>query len=163
MPVKISPPWISYARKLNALFGRDPNVIVIYDDEGPEVKLYVGGADKAEAIGRILPQEVSFGGVTLKVTVVPDNDEYVTMEETFRRAFAGNPVVDSVSTAGMDSAVTGRCFVSFVPEVAQFFNDDITSPEGVTTTTLEDIASEVLQVDGVSFCTTWAEPHEYWP
>ena len=70
----LSPPWLNYVNEIKALFGRDPEISILYDDNANEVKLYVEGGDKANALAIILPPEKHFGNVTLKITVVPAND-----------------------------------------------------------------------------------------
>ena len=69
----VASPWITYARRVHKLFELDPEVKVSYDNEGPELKLYVESQEKAEALEEVMPNEVEFGNVTMAVTVVPAN------------------------------------------------------------------------------------------
>ena len=57
MPNKVglSTPWVTYARKVNALFEEDPEVLVDYENDGPTLILYVENAAKADALEQLLP------------------------------------------------------------------------------------------------------------
>ena len=48
-------PWINFYHEVNALFRYDRDVTVIFDEEETEVKLYVNGGEKAEALSELLP------------------------------------------------------------------------------------------------------------
>ena len=150
---RISPPWITYVKKVDALFEGDPDVIVSYDDDARMLTLLVEGQDKASAIERLLPHEVEFGNEKLSTEVVPSNS--TTMEATVRKAFAGNTAVSSIETAGAGvPLMEGRTYVLFKPEVVQFFDDDMLDYDGIHSTLYQDIAREVLEYDAsVSFST----------
>ena len=161
--VKLSPPWIGYARRLRMLFGKDPAVTVLYDDDATEVKVLVNGPAKADAIEKLLPHEVEFGKVSLKVTVIPAN-EAETTEVLLRRAFDGNPIVSGITSGGDMDPMGARPYVSFLPVVAQFFDDDLSDPNGYTSMLYEDVAREVFR-DNVpaSFSTARRDGGEVWP
>ena len=68
---KLSSPWVTLYREIEAMFGEDPDIKVEYvagDGNDPIIKLYVEGQDKADAIAKILPETYEFGGVTVSVT-----------------------------------------------------------------------------------------------
>ena len=69
--LKILPPWTIVIRKLEALFDGDPQIAFNTDfsGEGPSVVLSCNNGDKVAALFQILPEEVSFGNVKLKVMV----------------------------------------------------------------------------------------------
>ena len=73
--LNMSPPWVLYYKKLNALFDGDDDILIIYDEDEMEVKLYCTDEDKSEALSFLLPNTVSFGNVELKVTVIPSNEK----------------------------------------------------------------------------------------
>lgn len=150
---QISPPWVTYARKMQALFEQDRDVTVKYDNESRTLDLLVEGNDKASAISSILPNEVEFGNVKLTIAVKPSNDD--SPEAIVRKAFAGNDAVASIETIETDVPLFGdRTYVLFKPEVVQFFDDDMTDINGICTTIYQDIAREVFETGpGVSFCT----------
>lgn len=59
MKFKLSAPWVTLHRQIEALFGEDPDIKVEYvagDGEDPIIKLYVEGQDKADAIEQLLPR-----------------------------------------------------------------------------------------------------------
>lgn len=160
--LKLSAPWLTHARKLWSLFRNDPDVRVEYDDEATLVRLYVENGAKADALARLLPTAKQFGNVTLGIEVVPANDD-VTKIELFRRAFEGNPAVAEVaSQPGPFGIPDDR--VSFKAEIVQFFNDDISSAQGLYTGTYEQIAKDVFEsYEGVYFSTVAKDVVTVWP
>lgn len=163
--LKLSPPWDTYYQELNAMFKNDTSVNVVMDDDACEVKLYVDSGDKAEALRQLLPETKEFGGVTLKVTVVPANaplqtryvynkdfDEY--MERMFLKAFEDNSALDDVVTV---CGVFGfsACYVIFKKEVVQYYNDNMSDINGLCSTLYENIARDIFKPDlGAFYCTS---------
>ncbi len=148
-----SAPWITHFKRLDALFGGDPDVTVDYGDGtdgSPLVTIRVKGNDKAEAIDRIVRSDVEFGNVTVRVSVVPSNDDDISLSESVRRAFQGNEAFVDVVTMrtpqGFETA-----YAVFEPEVVQYFDDDTSSLFGIATETYEQIAKEVLDLGTEAF------------
>lgn len=155
--LKLSSPWVIYAHKVAALFGDDPEIEVEFDNDGPELTLYVANATKAGAIAKILPQEVEFGNVKMAVKVVPANEEQ-SNAALFLRAFSGNPNVVDVVTVP-DVLTNDPTYVVFEPDVVQFYSDNGADINGLTTTLYQDIAKDVFG-DGfpnIFFCTDVAD------
>lgn len=151
---KIVAPWVNYYRELEALFKYDPAIKVKYDEENLEVKLYVEGTDKAEALSKLLPAEKVFGNVTLKVTIIPANVFEGGKVSLFTAAFDGNSAVDEIVTIEMPFSTSDVHFIVFKNEVVQYFNDDIGDLNGLRSTLFEDIANELFdEHDGIYFCT----------
>lgn len=152
----LSPPWITYVRQLNALFGQDPDIRIDDNADNFEVKLFVKGQKKADAIAKLLPAQKSFGNIFLRITVVPDNSAPTFNPDLFKDAFNGNPAFDSIVEMPMPFSQTSTAFVLFKPEVVQFFNDDISDPYGNATTLYQNLAEEVFgnNHDGIFFSTT---------
>ena len=151
--LKLSSPWIEYYRKINALFGEDPNVLVQYDEEENEIILRVTGQEKADAIAEILPAEKSFGNVVVKITVVPAN-KAETKLEVFKKAFEGNPVFSYALS--VDTGMTSNTFNYFVfkHRICSFFNDNLGDINGNYNALYEDVAKNVFEdADGILFCT----------
>jgi len=167
--LKLSPPWDTYYQELNVMFKDDPTVHVVMDDDECEVKLYVDSGDKAEALRQLLPETKEFGGVTLKVTVVPanaqdgkhlnfnkDNPEF--MDLVFRTAFARNPVLSDVVTVYGVFGFTA-CYVIFTKEVVQYYNDNMSDINGLCSTLYEYIARDIFRPDlGAFYCTSANNP-----
>lgn len=150
--LKLSSPWIVYVRKLTAMFSQDPEVDVMYDDDKLLVKVRVENDIKADALAQILPPEVEFGNVRLKVEVVPANSP-VTKAQLFRRAFEGNPAVADVLE--VNTMFTGdTTFVLFKPVVVQFFNDDLGDYNGICSTLYQEIAKDIFGENGEVFYNT---------
>ena len=169
--LKLSPTWDTYYQELNAMFKNDPSVHVVMDDDEYSVKLYVESADKAAALQELLLDEVQFGNVTLKVTVVPANaqNEYrftrnknhpKYTELMFRAAFDRNPALSDVVTV---QGVFGfsACYIIFKKEVVQYFNDNMGDINGLCSTLYENIASNIFKHDlGAFYCTSANNPDD---
>ena len=148
----LSPPWITYANEIIALFGADPEIKVKYEEEEYLLKLFVDNAIKADALSRIIPQEKGFGNVVLKIEVIP-SDNIDDAKNIYKHAFSGNPNVAFVRTVE-DNVKNEYTYVVFNRIIAQFFNDDISDYYGNKSMLLQDIAREVLeQKNGVYYCT----------
>lgn len=158
--LKLSTPWVTQYRKLEAMFGEDPDIILEYvagDGEDPSVKMLVNGQDKADAIAQILPESYDFGNVKMNVTIIPANKKE-SNEALFRAAFEGNPAFSYAVTAEgiFTNPVT---YVVFRNKVVQFWNDDLGDVNGNETTLYEEIAPVVFDpaIEGVCFCTDTSE------
>lgn len=159
--LKVSPPWITYIHKVEALFDGDPQIAcnVEYSTPNPSITLACNNGDKIAALLQILPTEVPFGGVTLKVNVdgVPSNRAFVNKKELFETAFEKNPAFAYVVSPVDDGyAWFSMVYVVFKNCVVQFFNDNLNDCHGVLSTLYQDIAEEILTgeaVNGVFFNT----------
>lgn len=150
--LQLSSPWVIYAKKVQELFNKDPQIHFEYINDTPELKIYVDDVRKADAIGELLPYEKSFGNVSLRITIIPSNVEE-DRTSLIRDAFRDNPIVDHINRADVvgGGSVT---FVSFVKEVVQFFDDDMSDENGYCSTLYQELAKEVLGEKGeVYFCT----------
>ena len=150
---KLSAPWVTHYREIEALFKDDPAVRVEYDDADTNVRLYVQGEGKANALTRLLLPEKQFGNVTLKVQVIPANMLEATTVQLFDAAFEGNPALSRVETAGK-GLYGDLSYVVFRREVVQFFNDDFGDVNGQKSTLFQEIAKDVFRESpGTFFCT----------
>ena len=159
--LKVSPPWITFIHKVEALFDGDPQIAcnVNTSSANPSIILACNNGDKVAALQQILPDKIEFGGVTLTVGVdgVPSNRAFTSKRELFETAFAKNPafayaispVEDGYNWFAMTYVVFKNC-------VVQFFNDNLNDVHGIVSTLYQDIADEILTgpaVQGVYFCT----------
>ena len=159
--LKMSPPWITFINKVQALFDGDPQIAcnVDFGCDHPHIILACNNGDKITALLRILPTEVKFGNVVLKVGVdgTPSNRAFANKRELFEVAFAGNPAFAlAVSPTDDGYAWFDMTYVIFKNCVVQFFNDNLNDAHGLISTLYQDIATEVLtgeDVNGVYFCT----------
>lgn len=159
--VKISSPWVAIWREIDAMFGKDPEIKVTFDEDKPEVKLHVSNPEKADALSRILQNGKIFGNVVLNITVIPENKEQADIPRSvYSKAFAGNPVFRGVTT--VNGAFTNPVtYVVFAKEVVQYFNDNLADINGNENTLYEDIAADILApVRGVFYCTDATEANE---
>lgn len=154
--LQLSPPWIIYVNRITALFEKDPAIKIQYDDDVKELKLFIDGDRKYEAISALLPPEENFGGTYLKITIVPSNlkaeNDYLSL---IKDAFQDNPILDHISTVEMPFGDIN--YVSFKKEVVQFFNDSTADEHGICSTLYQDLAYIVFDdaaENRVYFCTT---------
>ena len=160
--LKISPPWVTYVNKLEALFDGDPLIafnVNYAGEDGPSVVLATNDGDKAAALVKILPEEVSFGNVVLSIGVdcpKMSNRAFSTKKELFETAFKGNPVFAYAVCPSEDGyqwmTVT---YVVFKNCVVQFFNDNLNDCHGIISTLYQEIAAEIFAdtVNGVYYNT----------
>ena len=158
--VSLSAPWNMYVRQVKAMFGRDPDISIVYDEDELTLKLYVKSPIKAEAIQRLLPYERSWGMTKLTISVIPANLDNIPTEILFKSAFAGNPVfvgAESVQPEGFSNPYT---FVTFANEVVQMWNDNLGDPNCLISDLIQNIAPEVFapaHLNGVMFSTAQGE------
>lgn len=158
--LKLSPPWVTYAHELEALFGEDPAIKVVFDDgDDKEITLFVEGSEKADALMQLLPVKKDFGGVSVRVTVRPANDDtYIPSKaDLIAKAFDGNPVLSNIIDTGPNVAFPATYFV-FANKVVQYYNDQMDNPYGIKSTLYENIARDVLDDSGVGVYYTTDVP-----
>ena len=150
--MRICPPWVQYANAVNALFYYDEDIKVDYNDNSKELKLFVENGVKADALTKLLPEKKEFGNVTLNIAVVPA-DEEESSASLFRNAFSSNPVVSDV-VVNSEMFSNPMTFVEFIPEVVQYWNDNLGDLHGNRTTVYEEVARDVFgELPGVLFCS----------
>ena len=152
--MKLSPPWVTYVNKIEALFKGDEDISIQFDEPNYDLKIFVADLEKAEALAKLLPIQKEFGNVVLKITVVPPDSAVKDYIEVFRAAFKNNPNVADIVSEETPFGYNLN-FVVFKKEVIQFFNDDTSDLHGVCSTLNEYIAREVFGAgyDTVYFCT----------
>lgn len=149
--LKLSPPWVTYVNKLQALFDGDPLIAfnVDYNNEnGPTVALACGNGDKTAALMKLLPTEKKFGNITLHIIIdgVPTNRAFPTVKELFEVAFDRNPAFAyAIAPASDGYNWVPMTYVVFKNCVVQFFNDNLNDCHGLVSTLYENIADEVFE------------------
>ena len=153
----VSAPWYIYYREVKALFHKDPDVTVQFEDSGEAktLKIFVEGYDKTEAIGLLLPKEKVFGNVVVNIQVIPSNNKIgYTIEDIFKRAFEGNKSFKGVATFKPEGTTNPFTFVTFENAVTQMWIDNLSDINGLKSTLLEEIAKDVIDTPlGVYYCT----------
>lgn len=151
--VKLSPPWSVFYNQIEAMFGKDPDIKIVYDEDNLIIKLYVNNEKKSTALCQLLPNTKVFGNVTLKIEVIPANENGVNLKSLFQNAFEGNPVFSYIEA--VEGVFTNPInYVVFKKEVVQYFNDDLGDVHGVCSTLYQEIAKDIFgDKDSVFFCT----------
>ena len=147
--LKILPPWTIAIRKFEALFDGDPQIACNSNFNGsePSIVFACNNGDKVAALQQILPEEVCFGNIKLKVTVdgVPSNRAFTSKVELFETAFKGNPCFAyAVCPAEEGYQWISATYVVFNNCVVQFAADNLNDCHGVISTLYETIADELL-------------------
>ena len=162
--LKISPPWITYVNKLQAIFDEDPQIAFNTDlgNGTYEVTLATNNPEKAAALRWLLPEKKEFGNITLNIDIDPSdkviNKAFGSAKELFETAFYKNPVLATVITPEGYNWVPFT-YVVFKNCVVQFFNDNLNDPHGIISTLYQDIAHEIFadmsfpQDGGICYCT----------
>ena len=150
--VNISSPWITYWNKVYALFGQDPDITVMYNEDVNQISFYVQGTDKAEALEKLLPKEKKFGNITVMQRVIPANKTWDT-PDLFRKIFEGNPLYADTIVVKPEGTSNPFGYVCFKKDVIQFWNDNLGDPHGNEFTLAQDIAREVFDSNGIYFTT----------
>lgn len=157
--LKISPPWVIYINKLQALFDGDPQIAFNINYSIPAVTLACNNGDKVAALLRLLPTGKEFGNVTLAISIdgTPSNRAFKTKSELFETAFKGNPAF-AYAFSPVDEGYSwiDVTYIVFKNCVVQFFADNLNDCHGIISTLYQDIADELLVGDGaggVFFCT----------
>lgn len=159
--LKLSPPWVTYVNKLQALFDPDPQIAfnIVGNSEDLEVVISTNNGDKATALVKLLPETQTFGKVTLKITVDGPftNRAFKTSKELFEVAFDKNPAFAYCVTPTEEGYwFFDFCYVVFKNCVVQFFNDNLNDCHGVISTLYQDLAAEIFKdanLPGVYYCT----------
>ena len=137
-------PWVTYYKKIEQLFWHDPDIETGYDEEANEVIIRVMKQEKADALMKLLPYEMDFGGVKLTIKVIPANSDDQDLASVFKAAFEDNPAFKDFVTTQTTIAGPALDYAVFEKKVVQFWNDNLGSPTGIASTLYEDIARDVL-------------------
>lgn len=160
--LRLSAPWFGYYEKVKALFGDDPDVQLVFDEDNMKLNIYVSSQLKADALSQIFPTEKEWGNTTLTIDVIPANtnaiitvkylvNEELPMHKLMYYAFCDNPHFIDVIHFDTIFDVT---YVVFKKEVIQYYNDNMSDPNGFVSTLAQEIAKEIFNVPaGVFFCT----------
>ena len=165
----IEAPWYAYQKKLKALFDRDPDIRVgdVYETDGSATDyafdIEVRNHEKYIALDRVLPKTKQYGLVTVGIVLYDEanTNGTDTALELYETIFKGNPIVKDIKDV-TDFTGTRHGFVRFVPEVIQFFHDDISDYDGRWSGLAQDIAREVFEDEtrGIHFCTAGVDEDE---
>ena len=160
--INISAPWVTYHKKVKALFEGDPDITVgeLFEPEDDSTNygfdLEIRSHKKFEALNQLLPKVKTFGNVTLGIFLYDEENLAASKDSIalFKAVFEGNPLVKAFHIE-TDHTGTPRAFVIFHPQVIQFFNDDTSDYNGNWSGLAQDIAREVFadEFSGVYFCT----------
>lgn len=152
--ISLTPPWYEYVEKLKALFDKDPDIKIDFDEDELEVLFFVDNPLKAAALEELLPEIKNFGSIELYITIKPSNKTY-SKADLFRILFTNNPVFSFFEKADDDAAMLPMNYCVFKNEVVQYPADNLGSYYGIESTLYETLAEEIFEGehDGIYFCT----------
>ena len=150
--VNLSPPWVTYANEVNAMFRDDFDVDVRTSDDNCTIKLYVKKADKAAALTKLLKSVATFGNIIVGIVVIPaNNDTTIDVDnmktvDLYKVAFKDNPALEEIveKSEGLPFAMN---YVVFRNQVVQFYNEDLSDPLGMCSTLYQTIADHIFNRD----------------
>ncbi len=141
--VKMSAPWITFYKEVEALFEHDADVRVFFDEDKYKLTLSVDDTKKAEALSRLMPFEKDFGNITVNIEVVPANKiEDASVLELFDIAFGDNDAFWDIKQIA--SPVGSFNYAIWSGDVVQFYNDNMRDIDGKTSMLYENIAKDVF-------------------
>jgi hypothetical protein len=150
--------WYTLQKKVNAMFGKDPGIVVTNltgSGQNCKIDINVNDAAKATAIKTIIKSPVSFGSTLVTINVYgPDGkaaeQSNLDPSTTLKNAFTGNPIFQGVEVSAPN------CYCVFSKPVIQFFNDDLSSYKGYYCAMTSDVAKDVLATNikgtNISYC-----------
>lgn len=160
--ISVSAPWVTFSKKIMALFEEDPEITVEeIGEDGRMLKIVTTNTEKFWALCKLLPHTKKFGNVLFGIEIIyraeakEERNTATYYRNLFSTLFEGNRSVKEV-LARKDGTGSDHVFVVFEPEVKQFFNDNLFDLNGFWTGLSEDIAEEVFEKaadQGVHFCT----------
>lgn len=137
-------PWYDLLHELEGLFKYDDDVTVSMDKVKLEIDVYVKGAAKAAALTWFLTDHKEFGTIQVPINVIPSN-EGETTESLLKTAFAGNPLIADIIAMPSETPVLGDVtYLVAEPAVIQYDGDNISSPWGIETLTVEEALKDVV-------------------
>ena len=143
----LSSPWVQYYHQLEAFFRKDNDVKIVYNEDENDIKIYVADAAKAEALSQILPQEKSWGTVTLYITVIPantlSNKVFTIPVSIWEAAFKNNEALDYIKII-KGLYCNDLTYIVFKREVIQYFTDSLSDINGLRSTLYQDIAEDLF-------------------
>ena len=150
--LKISPPWVTYINKLQALFDGDPQIAFNINYDNMTVALAGNNGEKNAALQRLLPTEKKFGNITLHIIIDGPiaNIAFPTQKDLFDTAFNGNPAYAYSVSPDEETWFFSLTYVVFKNCVVQFFNDNLNDPHGIVSTLYQDIAAEIFEDAGLN-------------
>lgn len=156
---KLSPPWVEYMNKLQALFDGDPAIAFNIDYKNRKIVLSGYNGDKNAALLKVLPSGKAFGNVLWNIEIDGPiaNRAFASNKELFEVLFDKNPAFAYCVAPAQDGYYfVDFTYVVFKNCVVQFFNDNLDDCHGLVSTLYQDIAAEIFadaHLNGVHYNT----------
>lgn len=150
--MNLSAPWYTYAKKVKAFFAYD-NEITVGDLEELEnghylLTITVKYSTKAYALQKVIRPDTEFGNIHVYTKVALEGVE--SPEEILKSAFKNHSAVADVAKKLVPGGKT--VYLRFLPEIIQFFDDDLSDYSGNFTEMIHKVAADIFEFDNVCAC-----------
>ena len=152
--VKLDAPWVEFRKEVWNAFKDDAEVTV--DDELVELEngnykfaIKSENREKLAAIRKLVGSMVVFGNVNLIIEY--DNGDAEVTAETWKTAFAGNPIFkDVISTEPPAFAAT---YAVFAKQIVTFYDDNLADYKGNKHIIAADLVRDIVANPNAYICT----------
>jgi hypothetical protein len=145
--MNLSAPWYTYAKKVKAFFAYDEEVTVgdleKLEDGNYSLTITVKDPTKAYALEKLITPVNEFGDTNVFTDVALEGVE--GKEGILRAAFKGHLAVADVTTKATPGG--NAVYLRFLPEIIQFFNDDLSDYSGNYTELIHRVATDIIAFD----------------
>lgn len=150
--MNLSAPWYTYAKKVKAFFAYDEEVTVgdleKLDDPSTTGGSYlltitVKDPTKAYALEKLVKPDTVFGDTHVFTDVALEGVDGT--EKILKAAFKGHLAVADVAKKLVPGGKV--VYLRFLPEIIQFFDDDISDYSGNYTELINKVAEDIIDFD----------------
>lgn len=151
--LNLSSPWVIFYKEMEAMFAEDSEINMSYNDDEKEIRMYVEDNDKAFALMQLLPTEKEFGNVTVKIKIIPANNNANAQLALVEKAFKNNPAFAYTYESSGPMTFNAN-YVVFKKKVVQYHNDALSDLHGVRSDLYENMARDIFgTMDNIYYCT----------
>lgn len=153
--VKLSSPWETIHHMLAAIFADDEEIQVgDIDESNYTMTITVYNDEKFKALSRRLRQQYELGNITLTIILLDAVDDAAdkSSAKDLETIFAGNKFFSKVESV-RDFMGFEHNYCLFSREILQYYNDNITDPNGFESKLMQDVAGQIFNINDVNWCT----------
>lgn len=145
--MNLSAPWYTYAKKVKAFFAYDDEVTVgdleKLGNGHYSLTITVTNPTKAYALEKLVKPDTVFGETHVFTDVALEGVDGT--EKILKAAFKGHLAVADVAKKLVPGGKV--VYLRFLPEIIQFFDDDISDYSGNYTELINKVAEDIIDFD----------------
>lgn len=145
--MNLSAPWYTYAKKVKAFFAYDDEVSVgdleKLGNGHYSLTITVANPTKAYALEKLVKPDTVFGETHVFTDVALEGVDGT--EKILKAAFKGHLAVADVAKKLVPGGKV--VYLRFLPEIIQFFDDDISDYSGNYTELINKVAEDIIDFD----------------